>query len=193
MSGRYEGRCALTFLEDGRRVRLLEPFAYIDPSSTRWSVPIDAIVDGASIPRALWTLVGGPFEGLYRDASVIHDWYCDRRNRPWRQVHRVFFDAMCTSGVAEVRAKVMYAAVFAGGPRWSDTVVQNNNLNQPRGRGGFAGGGKGIDVFARPPLLERPDLKSEELETLAAKVDAENPSLDEIDAMIEGEGFDESR
>jgi len=128
VTGKYEGRAAVEFLPDGRRVKLIEPFAYIDYEAERWSVPSGAIVDGASIPQPLWGVVGGPFEGAYRDASVIHDWYCDRRIRPWKRVHRVFYEAMLTSGVSKSRAKLMYAAVYWGGPRWSETVVANNIL-----------------------------------------------------------------
>jgi hypothetical protein len=40
-------------LDDGLRVRLKSPFAYIDSSRRRWNVPENAIVDGASIPRML--------------------------------------------------------------------------------------------------------------------------------------------
>ncbi len=92
------------------------------------AVPAGTKVDGASIPQALWSLIGGPFEGKYRDASVIHDYYCDVRLKSWRTVHRVFYNAMRVSGVSEARAKLMYAAVFFGGPRWSDTAVDNANL-----------------------------------------------------------------
>jgi Protein of unknown function (DUF1353) len=86
--GKYQRRALVELLNDGRRVKLEEPFAYIDPGKIRWQVPKDAVVDGASIPRMLWLLLGGPFEGKYRNASIIHDWYCDIRVRPWKQVVR---------------------------------------------------------------------------------------------------------
>ncbi len=123
--GMYEGRAVVEFLPDGRRVRLGSRYAYIDPKARRWDVPKGAIVDGASIPRPLWTLMGGPFEGKYRNASIIHDWYCDLRSRPWKQVHRMFYDAMITSGVSGAQARLLYAGVYFGGPRWSKTVIEN--------------------------------------------------------------------
>jgi hypothetical protein len=46
-AGRYDGRVAVTFLPDGRRVQLLEAFAFIDEKGDRWDVPKNAIVDGA--------------------------------------------------------------------------------------------------------------------------------------------------
>jgi len=78
----------------------------------------------ASIPRLAWTIIGGPFEGLYRDASVIHDVACVEKSRPWLQVHRTFYLAMLASGVTTVKAKVMYAAVYHFGPRWSTVAPQ---------------------------------------------------------------------
>lgn len=126
--GTFIGRLLLEALDDGRKMRLVEEYRFRDAAGRDWTAPANAIVDGASIPRALWTLIGGPFEGKYRNASVIHDWYCDTRSRPWRDVHRVFHDAMRAAGVGGLRAKVMYAAVYHGGPRWDDGVVANVNL-----------------------------------------------------------------
>ena len=118
--GRYEGAVRVEWLSDGRLVRLLEPFSFVDAFTMRWDVPSGWKVDGASIPQVLWSLVGSPFTGLYRDASVIHDYYCDTKSRPWGAVHRVFYDAMLASGVGKLRAKVMYAGVCWGGPRWRE-------------------------------------------------------------------------
>lgn len=126
--GRFEGELLTSWGRDGRTMKLRKPYAFISASGARWGVPSGISVDGASIPRPLWSIIGGPFEGLYRDASVIHDYYCDVRKRPWRDVHRMFLDAMLARGVPDLQARVMYAGVYWGGPRWSDTVVQNNNI-----------------------------------------------------------------
>jgi hypothetical protein len=67
-------------------------------------------------------------EGEYRDASIVHDWYCDLRSRSWKSVHRMFYEAMLASGVGLARAKIMYAGVYFGGPRWSETVEANVDL-----------------------------------------------------------------
>lgn len=129
--GRYTGRLVLHPLVDGRRMRVLEDFGYFDPKSLHWAVPPNTIVDGASIPRPLWSLIGGPWVGKYRDASVVHDYYCDVRTADWRSVHRMFYHAMLTSGVSLLRAKLMYAAVRHAGPRWSETATANVKLRPP--------------------------------------------------------------
>lgn len=119
--GRFVGRVVAEWNRDpkARTMTLVEDFAYIDPSGARWDAPRGSVVDGASIPRAAWTLAGGPFEGRYREASVIHDVACDERRRPWQSVHRVFFNAMRAGGVPLGRAQAMYWAVRKFGPKWA--------------------------------------------------------------------------
>lgn len=107
------------WLDDGRHMRLKRPFGYMEESGREWPVPAETVVDGASIPQVFWSLIGGPFEGRYRDASIVHDYFCDVRTRPWKDTHRIFFDGMLCSGVNTIRAKIMYYAVYRFGPRWT--------------------------------------------------------------------------
>jgi hypothetical protein len=122
--GKYIGTIEARWLEDGRRMELLKPLTFIDPDNLEWVAPAGSIVDGASIPQAAWSLIGGPFEGKYRNASVIHDVACVEKKRTWQAVHTVFYYAMLTSGVEDLQAKTMYAAVYQFGPRWDlETTV----------------------------------------------------------------------
>jgi hypothetical protein len=115
----YEGVVLTEWLRDGRTMKLLEDFAYVDAAGKRWLAKKGLSVDGASIPRALWWS-GGPYEGTYREASVVHDVYCaeNPKTASWQAVHRMFYEAMLTSGVEQTRALVMYGAVYRHGPRW---------------------------------------------------------------------------
>ena len=123
--GSYEGTPAQIELDDnGRSARLLRAITYHSPQGTDWPVPVDAWLDGASIPRAFWTIIGGPFEGKYRAASIVHDHYCITKTRTWRDTHRMFHDAMRCSDVAKAQATVMYYAVYRFGPRWSDPGLE---------------------------------------------------------------------
>ena len=45
---------------------LLKKFSFKDPDAQEWAAPAGAVIDGASIPRALWTIVGSPYTGDYR-------------------------------------------------------------------------------------------------------------------------------
>lgn len=116
--GLFIGDVVAKWNGDGRSMTLVEPFAYIDPSGSRWDAPKGATVDGASIPQFAWSIIGGPFEGKYRASSVIHDVACVKKNRPWEAVHQAFYTGMLASGVSTAKAKVMYAAVYHFGPRW---------------------------------------------------------------------------
>jgi hypothetical protein len=121
--GRFEGRIATEWLPDGRNMRLLEPFEYIGPDDRRWPVPPGTVVDGASIPRVFWSVIGGPFEGPYRGPSVIHDFYCQTRTRKYQDVHQTFHDAMLCAGVTTSRAWFMYEGVARFGPKWSNPKI----------------------------------------------------------------------
>jgi hypothetical protein len=126
--GSYPSPPRIELLPEGRVFKLLEPFTYIDPRGVEWVAPAGTLADGASIPRIFWSILGGPLEGKYRDASIIHDFYCSTRHKPWREVHRMFLDAMLTSGVEDALALRMYAAVRAAGPRWTDMDVHNATI-----------------------------------------------------------------
>ena len=132
--GHYEGTVQTEWLPDGRKMRLLAPLSFFDPKGKQWVAPKDWVVDGASIPQPAWSFSGGPFEGKYRDASVIHDVGCDRKVEPWEEVHEVFYYGMLASGVEPWRAKIMYGAVYHLGPRWPRVVEVINEDLGPKDR-----------------------------------------------------------
>jgi len=121
--GQFVGNVVARWQANGRDMTLTEPFEYIDPKGLSWKVPVGTTVDGASIPQIFWSLIGGPFDGIYRNASVVHDFYCQVRTRPYSNVHRVFRDAMETSGVPQTKSWLMYQAVNRFGPRWSNIAT----------------------------------------------------------------------
>ena len=116
--GRFEGRVTASWHDDGRDMTLTTPFAYIDRAAVRWDAPAGSVVNGASIPRSFWTAIGSPFTGRFRNASVVHDVACVDRARPWKQVHRMFYEACRCNRTNVVQAKIMYYAVYHFGPRW---------------------------------------------------------------------------
>jgi len=129
--GMFVGTVVAEWLNDGRDMRLEKDFAYIDPNATRWFAPKGSIVNGASIPRAVWSLIGGPFEGKYRNASVVHDVACEKMEHTWEETHLMLYRAMRASGVWESKSKLMYFAVYHFGPRWSIGRPQYHLLEQP--------------------------------------------------------------
>lgn len=74
-----------------RDVRVLDDFSFTEADTGRvWVAPSGSIVNGASIPRVLWSLVGSPFTGDYVYASTVHDVACEVRTQPWRDTHYCF-------------------------------------------------------------------------------------------------------
>lgn len=116
--GKIEGTVKTEWKKTGRDMILLEDVAYHAPDKTIWVAKQGEVINGASIPKAFWSIIGGPYEGEYRWASVFHDVACDNRTRTWREVHYMFYTAMRAAGVPLKKAKIMYAAVYKYGPRW---------------------------------------------------------------------------
>lgn len=107
-----------------RDMKLIKPFSFVDSSGTTWTAPKHFVVDGATIPKALWLVFGSPYVGKYRRASVVHDYYCVRESRQsvkQKDVHRMFYEAMLCDGVETYKAWCMWKAVGAWG------VLMNSN------------------------------------------------------------------
>jgi hypothetical protein len=116
--GHYSGYVEARWENDGRNMTLLSELRYTDPDGVVWIAPSGSVVDGASIPRSLWSLMGGPFEGKYRNASVLHDVSYDQHTKPWQECDRMFYNAMRCSGVSTVEAGTMYYALRKFGRHW---------------------------------------------------------------------------
>ncbi len=115
--GHFRGELRLE-LVGVRDARLIVDFGYIDPYGKDWSAPQGSLVNGASIPQAFWSFLGGPWDGAYREASVVHDVACVTMQNSWQDTHRMYYDACRCGGVDERTAKLMYWAVYHFGPRW---------------------------------------------------------------------------
>mgnify|MGYP001041562264 CR=1 FL=1 len=116
--GRFEGAVRVELLDDGRTVRICEPFAYVRANGEAYEVPADFVCDGASIPRILWPLSGGPFEGKHRAAALVHDYLYRLFIGTRANADRVFYEGMRCCGVNVISARAKYTAVRLFGPRW---------------------------------------------------------------------------
>lgn len=100
-----------------RKMSLIREFWFDDPKKKRWSVPNGYVIDGASIPRALWTLVGSPYTGNYRRTSIVHDKACDDAagDQGARRIADKMFYHACREGGCSVReAILLYIGVRIG-------------------------------------------------------------------------------
>lgn len=126
---RFTGKLILEPLRGGQQVKTVLDFGFLDSDGRHWPVPPGTSVDGASIPKAMWSLLGGLWVGKYREASVVHDHHCAARSANWQSVRCMFYRAMLASGVNQPRAKLVYAGVYFAGPRWED--IESVRLSQP--------------------------------------------------------------
>ncbi|WP_426994083.1 DUF1353 domain-containing protein [Methylomonas sp. CM2] len=162
--------------ESERRMKLLEDFVYVDPSGKQWIAPKGYETDGASIPKVFWSIVGGPFDGQYREAAVIHDQYCDIKTEPWKDVHRIFYYANRASGISETKAKILYAAVRVGGPKWGSDHSNCYSCHD-------------IDPHYKQDRQHRvvniPEITSADANKIVDWVTEKNPTIEDIDKFIE--------
>ncbi len=130
--GYFSGPIDTRWEADGRTMTLLNELRYTDPYGEVWTAPAGASVNGASIPRAFWGIIGGPFEGKYRNASVLHAVAYTEQSRPWEDADRMFYNAMRCSGVGVVTAKTMYYALRRHGRHWKHRQALPVETGAPR-------------------------------------------------------------
>src|SRR5262245_51275704 len=116
--GKFSGLVHAKWCSDGRKMVLQQELTFTDSNNVAWDVPKGAMIDGASIPKLFWSFGLGPYEGRYRDASVVHDYACCMQIRTSHDAHRMFYDAMLVRHEKRWRAKLMYWAVVWFGPDW---------------------------------------------------------------------------
>jgi hypothetical protein len=120
-NGQFSGNPRTEWLSDkgdDRDMRLLEAFWYIDPDGRRWDAPAGTVINGASIPRTLWSSVGSPYTGDYRRAAVVHDAALDKEGVLRAEADAMFYFACLCGGCTLLQAKLLYAGVRLGA--WAD-------------------------------------------------------------------------
>src|SRR5262249_24298826 len=100
----------LTEAGPDRQIRVLERFVFTDPGGRDWEAPAGSVVDGASIPRPLWSVVGSPYTGDYRRASIVHDVATMEPITPAARAEadRMFFHACRAGGCSLLEVITLY-------------------------------------------------------------------------------------
>ena len=176
--GSYEGDPVTKWNADGRTMTLITELRYTDPQGFVWIAPIGSVVDGASIPRYLWSIMGGPFEGKYRNASVLHDVAYGQHNRPWQDCDRMFYYAMRCSGVSVVEAKSMFYALYKFGHHWKFPIKRAKPVK-------FEG-----QLVARAEQIPRAiPVNPEQINEARDWIRSADPSLDQIEQRADAEAW----
>ena len=175
--GYYSASPITRWEPDGRNMTLISELRYTDPNGVVWIAPAGSVVDGASIPRSLWSIMGGPFEGKYRNASILHDVAYDEHNRPWQDCDRMFYSAMRCSGVNSVEAKTMYYALHKFGRHWKVSIKKAKRV-------------KPSELAAQKSKAEIPralPVNESEINETRDWIRNADPSLEEIEARADAE------
>jgi hypothetical protein len=176
--GYYSGEPVTRWNPDGRTMTLLSELRYTDPQGVDWIAPAGSQVDGASIPRSLWSIMGGPFEGKYRNASVLHDVAYEQHNRPWQDCDRMFYNAMRCSGANAVEAKTMYYALYKFGRHWKFPIKRAKPVK-------FEG-----QMVARGEEIPRAiPVNPTEINEVRDWIRNADPNLDQIDQRADTDGW----
>jgi len=176
--GFYSGEPETRWNADGRSMTLLSELRYTDPQGLVWVAPAGSTVDGASIPRSLWSIMGGPFEGKYRNASVLHDVAYEQHNRPWQDCDRMFYNAMRCSSVSAVEAKTMYYSLYRFGRHWKFPIKRAKPVK-------FEGG-----LVARGEQIPRAiPLNENDVNEARDWIRRAQPSLEQIEQRADAEGY----
>lgn len=125
-----DARVSKRWTQDGEDNNVFERVVVLNQPLSYASDLLDEVVavpkgfqsDGASVPRALWSIYP-PF-GRYLEAAVVHDYYCVLGNKgespiDYKMAAKVFREAMAVCGVSKWRRFKMYWAVVLGGPKFS--------------------------------------------------------------------------
>jgi hypothetical protein len=161
-------------LGEDRDMRLIEAMSFTDPNGRLWLAPANSVINGASIPRALWALVGSPYTDDYRRASVVHDVACDTPGVDRKEADVMFFHACRAGGCGPIQARVLYAGVRLGA--WSSKNLPTESLSRDR-----------ILFRAKmsTPVLEESFLQAK-LAQIAESMEAlpDEPTIEQLDEVI---------
>lgn len=119
---KFEDALEVSPLDDDINWVVLEDF-YYDTDVLLTGVSSHRVValrgfttDFASIPRLLWTLIGGPAEGRYRKIAVIHDvLYRTKGLATRKEADAVLYEGMKFSGCSWHQRWAIYLGVRMGG------------------------------------------------------------------------------
>jgi len=151
------------------KVRLLDDFGFVDSGGKQWMAHKGAELDGASFPPLVQQMVGYPFVGEQRRAGLLHDYFAKTLTQDWKAVRRMYYEALLAEGHGETEAKTAYAVLYAAGMRWE---VKGSSCY--------------VNCHAGASALRwRPDVMDFELEAVVEALGTGNPTLDEIDALVD--------
>lgn len=74
-------------------------------------IPRGFVTDGASIPRAFWSIIGSPYLPEFITGAIVHDWMCEQ-NWEVNEMSDLFLALLIDSNVDSRKAEIMRASVY---------------------------------------------------------------------------------
>jgi hypothetical protein len=170
-NGSFEGSVIVEWLDDPYvlKMRMVEELAFHQAGGKSWVVPVNAVVDGRSMPRLFVSLTGRPFNSAFRKTTLVYDYAAKSKQHSWDEAQSMFYEGALTEGVVPVEAKVIYMLLNATGLRWA---VRGDRDCYGR-------------CHPRDANLEwSPKVNEEEVLALVSWVRSEDPPLDEIERRV---------
>src|SRR5262249_19955269 len=129
--------------------------------------------------------------------------YCDRHVRSMLKTHWVFYDALLASGVTSKKAKIMYAAILIGGPKWINLIpgtpcqtgsicIQSVSKLKLPDEAYTAIADDGRSVVAREAQYDKPDVRAA-IEDMQRKIEANPDAVSEDDMLAKARELPENR
>jgi Protein of unknown function (DUF1353) len=203
--GKFSGNLSFhpTGCEATRKCFLDGAFDYRDSHGKSWEAQKGDKTDGASIPDWAQPEIGLPFDPSFIRAAVIHDHYCDRHVRPMRETHWMFYDALLTSHVSSTKAKIMWAAILIGGPKWISLVpgkpctegkmcIQSVTKLQLPIDAYVTTADDARTVVARGPQYDKPDVKAA-IEEMRQQIEVNPKGVTEKEILAKAEEIPENK
>jgi len=112
-------------IDNGRKRQLTEDYTY-ENSKYKITVKAGFITDGASIPKAFWTVLSSPFSGPLVYGAVIHDGLYAAMKLPRKVCDGLLYEMGSEMGYNKIKDKLVYRVVrLFGGSRWKkDTEAE---------------------------------------------------------------------
>lgn len=163
---------------------------FVDARATRWVAPKATLTDGASIPNIFISAIGIPTSPEFLNASAMHDAYCGIGNEngarfhteSWQKVHRMYYDALRVSGTPSNKAKIMFTAVYLGGPRWASSLPQESSAvlsfqDGPTRRGNASGPARSLGEVSTSAMVAQ-------LKSAIDFINKTNPSIAALELFL---------
>lgn len=182
MNEGFSGQPLTRWDNDNRKMILEEEFFYIDPGGKKWTAPKGSELNGATIPRQLWGIIGPPYVGKYRRASIVHDIHVgEGANQDVSLEHRkaadrMFYQACLSDGCSKKFAKMLYIGVRIGTWASKTKALNERDLLTPE------------FVDTRTTSLEEDEVTAKFWEL----VDSPTPQTKELDSDIDFESLDKA-